>query len=152
MAFKFFGLGKANAEITRLETELSTAQAKIAQLESATADVSAEVVAEAERIQKELTAAQASVSALNTEKAQLASRVTVLETEATTFKAKEAAMETTIEQRASAKARDIVAAQGAAPVSGKTDSTPGAPPKADTSKLSGKALMAAAFNAQFETK
>lgn len=110
--FKFFNIGKANEEITRLEAELATAKAEA---KTAT-DNADEVVKNAEAVATELAQVKSDLATAKTTISSLTARAETAETEAKEAKAKIANPSEQIKNRASQEALNITASQGQPPV------------------------------------
>lgn len=111
MAMKFFQIGKANAEIDRLEGELSRVTAELANANANTETVSTE----AEKIKTDLTAAQAKITELTQSASDLATAKLSIESltkENSELKAKIEDPKGEIERLASAKLVELAAGQG----------------------------------------
>lgn len=135
MAFKFFHIGKANEEVTRLEglvqdrdEALKSAQEKISNLESAAAIPSVEYEK-----------AKSTSQALSSEVARLQSEIARLQSD---LKAAQSA--------APAKAAEIVAAQSVPPVVNVPTAQPSAATKTSPKQLRGLDRFIAATRACFE--
>lgn len=147
--FKFFNIGKANAEITRLETELAGVRAELATAkENATA-----IEASAEGAQAELTQAKADLVTAKASIASLNGTITAKDTELAGVKAelktaneKIAAPAGTIQQAAAVKAAEITAAQGQPPVKVTPPESPAG--NKEASGLKGFEKVQAAIKAQ----
>lgn len=116
MAWKIFNVGKANEEITRLETELCAAESELAKLREAGPENLKALTAELESVTAQLTEKNATNQTLANEIAGLNEKVAKLE-------AASAGIEAEVEARASAKALAITQAQGQPPVAATTAAT-----------------------------
>lgn len=143
MAFKFISILKANAEITRLETELDAANTRLTEMADNEPEALAAVQAELKNANdklaqtgSDLTTAKTSFESLAKTNAELTAKVAELEAKAVE-----------VDKAASAKALEIAAAQGIPPVEAKpaVDPTTQAQPAA---KLHGLELTASVFEAQ----
>jgi predicted nucleic acid-binding Zn-ribbon protein len=108
MAWKIFNIGKANDEITRLESELAARDKRIAELETekkALGENDNAVATAATQQRAELDAANARIAVLEREKTELTGKITQLEDDVVTAKAS-----------ASKKALEITAGQGQPPL------------------------------------
>jgi chromosome segregation ATPase len=147
---KFWNIGKANAEIVRLEAEVVKAQAET----KAAKDNAAEVETAAEATSAELVTTKAE---LKTDKDQVAakdlqiaakdSEIATVKAELKTTQEKLANPSVQITQIASQKAAEITAAQGQPPVKVPTNTNPAAAGK-EPNNLTGLAKVQAAFKAQ----
>jgi chromosome segregation ATPase len=131
MAWKFLNIGKANAEIERLEKEVETAKAEAANAKTALETNNSEIAAQLEKVQGELTAANTSLAARTTELSSAKASLLAAQAEVTTLKATIADPKGEIEKRASAKALEITAGQGQPPVGVTSTSSPGATSSGD---------------------
>lgn len=143
MALKFFQIGKANEEISRLEgivadrdAALAEAQTRIATLETAPKG-DAQVVAD-------LATARQTIGTLETQVKKLTTDVEAAKSEAVTAKAE-------AEKVASQKAAAITAAQGQPPIDNKPSGNPTAT-KPDVSELKGLDKAIAAHKASYSVK
>lgn len=118
MALKFFNVLKANAEIARLESELTAAQAKLSELAASEPEALKALQAELTESASKLTASEAELS---TVKASLAS----IQAERDELKSKQATVDEQVEKQASAKAAEITASQGVPPVPSKPEASAG---------------------------
>lgn len=112
MAWKFFHIGKANEEITRLETEVASRDRKISDLEGqlkAVAEGEGAVAAAATDLQTKLDAAQAQIKALEAERDQLKKDLAASQQNLEAEKA-------SVEKKAAAKALEITGRQGQVPI------------------------------------
>jgi ABC-type transporter Mla subunit MlaD len=148
MNLKFLGIGKANAEIERLEKALLDEQAKTSQLTKELADSkaalesnSSDLVANSEKISAELKQAQSDLAA-----AKLS--ISTLTTELATTKATIADPKGKIETSASQKAAEITASQGQ-PVPIKTAAPAGPGNASNTMKRVEFEALAAADKSKF---
>jgi len=116
MALKFFNVLKANAEIARLESELTSAQAKLTELAASEPEALKALQAELGESTGKLTAAEAELASV---KASLATA----EKERDEFKAKQATVDVEVEKQASAKAAEITASQGVPPIPAKPEAS-----------------------------
>ena len=116
MALKFFNVLKANAEIARLESELTSAQSKLTEL------VASEPEA-LKALQAELGDATGKLSAAETELASVKASLATAEKERDEFKAKQATVDVEVEKQASAKAAEITASQGVPPIPAKPEAS-----------------------------
>jgi hypothetical protein len=103
MAFKFFSIVKANAEVSRLETELATAQERIKAFEVAEPENLSALQAELSASKAELEKASEAVKSLAAKDAEIAA-----------LKDAATKLEASVEERASAKALAITQSQGRA--------------------------------------
>lgn len=103
--FRFFNVGKANAEIERLETALTEAQTKIAELSGN----DSQIAAQAESIRADFAAAQLQVS-------ELTAKLTASEATKAELAAKVAAIPAQVTTQAAAQAANIVSQVGVPPV------------------------------------
>lgn len=150
MALKFFNIGKANAEIARLESELN----KVNELLKAQGENESEVMKEAESLSAQLTAEKGKTTALSAENERL-------KTELKSSQDKQSDFDSKVQTAASAKALEITAGQTTGPVS-----SGGGQPMAGDLLAEHAALMAkdpsaatafyrknkAAYDAAFEAK
>jgi chromosome segregation ATPase len=150
--FKFFNIGKANAEIVRLEAEVTKSQAET----KAAKDNAVEVEAAAEATSAELITAKAElktakdqVAAKDLELAAKDSEIAIVKAELKTAKEQLANPSEQIRKIASHKAAEITAAQGQPPVKVATAENPAAAGK-EPNNLVGLAKVQAAFKAQLE--
>jgi chromosome segregation ATPase len=118
-AFKFFNIGRANEEITRLETELATER-----------DNNKTIVVEAEKASADLAAAQSKVTELESKLSLTASELTAAKTSADELTKERDALKATIdkpdgeiEKRASMKALELAQKQGTAAILLKPETT-----------------------------
>jgi len=161
MAWKFLNIGKANAEIERLEKELAAEQGKVATLTKERDDAKAaleandsEIAKNAESVQKELTtakadltAAQGQVTAITKERDDAKAQLATVTKERDEAKAKLADPKGPIQTAAAVKAAEITAGQGqATPIAVSPVATPAA--KVEAPKLKGLAKVQAAIKAQ----
>lgn len=105
MAWKIFNIGKANEEITRLETTVDSLNKRIAELESdqkSIAENESDVAKAATELNTKLEAANARISELEKERDQLKADVKTAEESA--------------EKKAAAKALEITNGQGQPPI------------------------------------
>ena len=113
MAFKFFNIGKANAEIERLETELSSSKSESESLKSN----GPEVEAAAEGLRTELATTTASLATLQNDLSEARADVARLTSELSAEKEKSKNIPDQVKASASAQAAAIVAGVGHAPLS-----------------------------------
>jgi chromosome segregation ATPase len=118
--FKFFDIGKANSEIERLETELASAAANSQQVSDSALALSNEI----KQVKADLATAQKTIGALQSQVAEKDIRLATLQTDLTKSNAALADPSGVVEIRASARALEIVAAQGAKPISTTPAATP----------------------------
>lgn len=116
--FKFFNIGKANEEITRLEGEVTKAQADA----KAATENAAEVEKAAETATADLSQARADLATAKTSITSLTSRAEKAEADLKTANEKIANPSEEIKNRASKEALKITGAQGQPPL----ESKPGA--------------------------
>lgn len=142
-----FNIGKANERITALETELATTKTELTTAEeNSTAIENAAAALKTERDDNK-SKLDAETKAHTTTKASL----TAKDSEIATLKAAQTDFEAKVEKAASAKALQITAALGVPPVT----ITPVADPavvKVDTSKMTPREKIVAAFTAQTAAK
>jgi predicted RNase H-like nuclease (RuvC/YqgF family) len=133
---KIFNIGKANAEVERLEKEIESLKAEVSTLKE-----NAESVARvAEQAQAE---AASKIESLEKENAQLKAETEKAQAE---LKAKNDSFSAEVEKAASAKALQITSAQGQPPIATKQqEQTPASNPKTE---LKGLARVRAAFEAE----
>lgn len=151
-AFKFFNIGKANAEIERLEAELTKSQSetKAAQENAGEVEASAEAsVKELEKAKTDLKVAQDQVAAKDLQIAAKDSEIATVKAELKAANEKIANPSAQIIQLASHKAAEITAAQGQPPVKVQTNENPAAAGN-EPNNLIGLAKVQAAFKAQLE--
>lgn len=141
--FKFFNIGKANAEIERLEAELTKSQAET----KAAKDNAAEVETAAEATSAELTKVRIDLKAAQDQVAAKDAEVAKVSAELKDAKEKLANPSAQVKEIASHKAAEITAAQGQPPVKVPAVENPAAPAK-EKNNLSGFAKVQAAFKAQ----
>ena len=110
MAYKFFNIGKANAEIERLEQEL--AAAKAAKPDATISAQLAEALASNETISGQLTAATAESAALKAQVSELTGKVTKLEADAAKHAVDMENLEKSVNDRAAKRAQEIQARLG----------------------------------------
>lgn len=108
MAYKFFHIGKANAEIDRLETLLADKERQIVAFEQAAPENLAALQDELASTKSQLDQANVSLNAANESLKALAAK----DAEIAKLKADAVALEASVEQRASDKALAITQAQG----------------------------------------
>lgn len=108
MAFKIFSIAKANAEVTRLETELAAAQERIKTLETAEPENFAALQGELADTKSQLEKAQTDLNAAN----ESLKQIETLKQEIAGLKDAATALEASVEARASEKALAITQAQG----------------------------------------
>lgn len=139
-----FNIGKANAKITELETELASHKENQTTVE-----------AHAERLQSELTAARSNFDAEKvkvseglTKISTLEAAVTAANTKISTLEAAQSEFDAKVKTAASAKAGAILAEVGQPPLKAGKDETPAAPEKSATEGLFGIAKVRAAIKAQ----
>jgi len=161
MAWKFLNIGKANAEIERLEKALADEQAKTAalnkerdELKTAAEANDSEIARNAEATGKELIQAKAdlatakqSVSTLTTERDDAKAQLATVGKERDELKAKIADPKGAIQTAASAKAAEITGAQGQPPIATAPVATPAAKP-AEASGLKGFDAVQAGIKTQ----
>ncbi len=112
--FKFFNIGKANAEIIRLETELAGVRAELAAgKENATA-----IEASAEATQAELTQAKADLVTAKASISSITAAHDAVKAELKTANEKLANPSQQVKEAASRKAMEITQGQGQPPVAG----------------------------------
>jgi predicted nucleic acid-binding Zn-ribbon protein len=116
MAWKFLNIGKANAEIERLQAEVATVTKERDDARAALTDNHSETVSAAESLQTNLTAAQADLVTAKASVASLGAQVTKLEADLKVANEKLANPEAQVVQIASRRALEITQAQGQAPV------------------------------------
>lgn len=160
--FKFFNIGKANAEITRLEQENQKLQSdlKAAQENSVAIEKRAEELqGEATKKDSDLKAANEQVTKLTSELSAKAEEVKSKETELTKVKGELKTAQDTIAEpsgqiqtAAAAKAAQITAAQGQPPVVASTHTNPAEKSKDNASGLTGISKVQAAFKAQLDKR
>lgn len=151
-------IGKANAEIERLNAEVATLTKERDDARAALESNNSEVGKQAESLQGQLTAANQSISDLNAQvtalKADLASKeksLAAVESELKAAQEKLANSGEQIKQAASLKAAEITGAQGQPPVVVPVAETP-AQSSAKTENLFGIARVIAAFKAESLSK
>ena len=139
---KIFNIGKANAEIERLQSEIATAkaEAEAAKENATTLEQAAEQAsADAEKAKKEISDRDARIQALEKELAEVkgaAEKIkTDFEAKAQAIAEREKNLSAEVEQRASARAQEIAASLGTPPL--------GFTPPAPGGKQDFKALVAA---------
>ena len=103
--FRFFNVGKANAEIERLEIALTEAQTKIAELSGN----DSQIAAQAESIRADFAAAQTQVS-------ELTAKLTASESAKAELAAKVSAIPAQVATQAAAQAANIVSQVGVPPL------------------------------------
>lgn len=108
MALKFFSIIKANAEVSRLETELAAAKERIAALEQAEPENLAALQGELASTKLNLDKAQTDLNAANESLKALAAK----DSEIAALKEAALALEASVEARASEKALAIAQSQG----------------------------------------
>ena len=108
MALKFFSIIKANAEISRLETDLAAANERISALEKAEPENLAALQGELASTKLNLDKANADLNAANESLKALAEK----DAEIAALKDAAAKLESSVEERASAKALAITQQQG----------------------------------------
>lgn len=122
MAYKFFNIGKANAEIDRLEAELVTAKESA----KAAAENAAEVEKDAEKVSTELTQARADLATAKQTISTATARAEKAEADLKVANDKLANPGEQIKIKASQEAQKITAGQGQPPIESKTPAA-GAP-------------------------
>lgn len=130
-AYKFFDIKKANAEVERLEGEvarLTTEGENVAVAISAAESLRTDLTA----AQTEITQLKASVAQKDSDLATVKQSLASVSTERDELKATIAKPDGEIEKRASLKAQEIVAGQGAPIVALKTSDNPTAAPEPKT--------------------
>jgi len=154
MAWKFLNIGKANAEIERLEKELATIKAERDEARTALESNNSEAVKAAEGFQAdlaiartELEAAKGQVTKLTNDLSAATTELTTVKAELVTAKAQIADPAGVIQKAASAKAAEITSSQGQPPVKVDPTTSPAAPGK-EQSGLTGIARVQAAFKKQ----
>jgi|APGre2960657404_1045060.scaffolds.fasta_scaffold03325_7 septal ring factor EnvC (AmiA/AmiB activator) len=108
MAFKFFSIVKANAEVSRLETELVAAQEKLKAFETAEPENLAALQAELESVKGTLSKTESDLLAAK----EAIKTIEAKDAEIATLKAASVELEKSVEARASEKALAITQAQG----------------------------------------
>ena len=150
---KIFNIGKANAEIERLQKENAEAKEAIAALE----ENAKTLEASAEESAKELARVNSALEAKETRIKQLEAALLKQEEASNTIKVdfeakakelteREAKLNEEVEKKASAKALEIAASQGAQPPP--KEQEPGEAGKPKASELTGIERAKAAFSAQ----
>lgn len=127
MAYKFYNIGKANAEIERLENELKSEKEKVSALESNEPEALAAAQGELANLktklaqtESDLATAKQSIQTVSTERDKLAAKATKLEADL-------AASTANVDAEASRKALEITATQGQPPVETKPTAEPAKP-------------------------
>lgn len=148
MAFKIFNIGKANEEITRLESEVARLNSEL----SSVKDNATALENSAQEASTNLTAAQTEITNLKSTLAQKDSELATVTTSLETMTGERDTLKATIEKpdgeiakQSALKAQEIVAAQGAQVVPLKDAETPNQDPsRSEVKKLSGieKAIAA----------
>lgn len=147
MALKFLFVGKANAEIERLNAELLKVTKERDDAVTALESNSAEVTKQAEDLQGQVTALQSQVSALEASAKVVSAELATTKAELQAAQARIANPPAEIVKIASAKAAEITGAQGQPPVT----TTPAASPASDKKEaagLFGLAKVQAAFKTE----
>lgn len=133
MNLRFLGIGKANAEIERLEKAITDEQAKSAKLASdlaaanlALTENSSAITATAEKAQADLTAATARIASIEAELATEKASVAKLSADLAEANANIADPKGVIVKLASAQAATITASQGQPPIAATAVTAPGA--------------------------
>jgi septal ring factor EnvC (AmiA/AmiB activator) len=108
MALKFFSILKANAEVSRLETELASAQQKISAFETAAPENLAALQDELASTKSSFDKAQTELLAANESLKSLAAK----DSEIAALKEASVKLEASVEARASEKALSITQSQG----------------------------------------
>jgi chromosome segregation ATPase len=141
----FFNIGKANAEITRLNAELKKTQDE----RDAAQSNSSAIATEAERLKADNISKADAIANHATILAAKDAEIAGLKTELTAAKAVVTDFDAKVEKSASTKALEICAAQGISPVKGGKPSDTPAKPKEATEGLTGMARIRASIQQQF---
>lgn len=148
MAFKFFNVGKANAEIARLETELAATVAKLTTIEQEASTNTKDISEQAENLSAENKLLRSSISEFTAKIASKDQELAVANAARVAAEQAAATATASIAGAASAKALEIVASVGSKPVSNVPSANP-AETKPEP-KLTGLARVQAAFQAQLD--
>lgn len=146
--FKFFNIGKANAEIVRLEGEVTKAQAEA----KAATDNAAEIEAAAETAQNDLKAARAELEPSRAAVNTISARAEKAEADLKTANEKLANPDARIEQAASRRAQEITAGQGQPPIPATPSVDPAKAEAAPASNLTGMDRVVAALKSENAAK
>jgi chromosome segregation ATPase len=132
MAWKFLNIGKANAEIERLETALAAEQAKVTTLtqerdaaKTALAENDSEIAKNAAAVQTEITQVKAERDQAKADLGTAKTTIATLTQERDEAKAKLTDPKGTIQSAATTKAAEITAAQGQPPIAAVPTTAPG---------------------------
>lgn len=144
-AYKFFNIGKANAEIDRLAAENTELQTRL----KAAEENAAEVAKAPEQLTADLATARQSIASLtaqiDTIKRDSASASARADASDAALKSEKESKAGEIAKAASAKAMEITASQGQPPLAGSPPENPGAQSKIVDPKLKGRERVAAAL-------
>lgn len=146
LEMKIFNIGKANAEIEKLQKDLEAAQAESKTLKENIATIEAAAESEkdrADKASKEADSLRSQIKELTDAKAKAEADALKIKTD---FEAKEKNLAAEVEKQASAKALQITAGQGQPPIVAAPAANPAKPET--KSDLKGLDLVRSSFEAQ----